>query len=155
MTWHLLLNSLLVAAISTVFAVAAGLLAALCAASSTPRWQAAVVLGGILTLVLPPFLVVNSWLHYLGTNGVWRRWLPLNLFSLGGTIWVLTLLTWPITLILVRSAWHRLQPADLEADPALTGSQFLRRLLLPSAAGALPQAVLLSFVLALGNFAVP
>ena len=155
MTWHLLLNSLVVAAVTTASAVAAGLFAALCAAASPRRWQAAILLAGTLTLVLPPFLVVNCWLHYLGTTGVWRRWLPLNLFSLGGTIWVLTLLTWPITLILVRSAWQRLQPADLEADPALTGSGFLRRLLLPAAAGALPQAALLSFVLALGNFAVP
>ena len=146
MNWVLLQNSLLVAAGATALAVSAGLLAALCLAAVSRRWQTSVLLIALLSLALPPFLVVNSWLHLLGANGVWRRFLPVNLFSLGGTVWILALLTWPITLLLVGAAWRRLQPADLESDPALAGSRLVRHLLLPAARGALLQAALLTFV---------
>ena len=73
------------------------------------RWQNALLAAAVATLVLPPFLVVNCWLQLLGMAGLWRRWLPFNIYSLGGTVWVLTLLTWPIALLLVRGAWQRLK----------------------------------------------
>ena len=91
----------------------------------------------------------------LGYTGAWRGWLPLNIFSPGGTIWILALLTWPITLLPVGSAWRRLEPAQLESDPAVTGWWLVRGLLLPLARSALAQAAVLTFVLALNNFAVP
>ena len=70
----------------------------------------------VIALALPPFLVANCWLHFLGYTGVWRRWLPLNIFFLGGTVWILALLLWPITLLAVWTAWQRLEPAQLESD---------------------------------------
>ena len=72
-----------------------------------------------MALALPPFLVTNCWLHFLGLAGVWRGWLPLNIVSLGGTVWILSLLTWPITLLMVLSAWQRLEPSQLESDVAV------------------------------------
>src|SRR5439155_25229367 len=39
--------------------------------------------------------------------------------SLGGTIWILALLTWPIALLATLSAWQRLQSAHWESEPAL------------------------------------
>jgi len=36
------------------------------------------------SLALPPFLVTNCWLDLLGYTGLWRRWLPLNIISVGG-----------------------------------------------------------------------
>jgi len=78
-----------------------------------------------------------------------------RILSLGGTIWILSLLTWPITLFLVWSAWRRLQPPQLESDPAVTGWALIRALLFPLARAALAQAAVLTFVLGLNNFAVP
>ena len=99
--------------------------------------------------------MTNCWLHFLGYAGVWRGWLPLNIVSLGGTVWIFSLLTWPITLLLVLSAWHRLEPSQLESDVAVSGWWLIRGLLLPLARTALAQAAVLTFVLALNNFAVP
>jgi len=99
--------------------------------------------------------VTNCWLHYLGHAGVWWQWLPLNIFSLGGTVWILALLTWPVTLLALLGAWQRLEPAQLECDPAVTGGPLLRGVLLPLGRNALIQAAVLTFVLALNNFAVP
>ncbi|MGA2656763.1 MAG: 6-bladed beta-propeller [Verrucomicrobiota bacterium] len=151
----LLLNSLLVSGLATLLAVAFGLAAALCVGGLPGRWRHRLLAVAVMALALPPFLVTNCWLHYLGHSGVWRSWLPLNIVGLGGAIWILSLLTWPITLLAVRGAWQRLEPAQLESDPAVTGGALLGGLLLPLARNALAQAAVLTFVLALNNFAVP
>src|SRR5439155_11496637 len=68
---------------------------------------------------------------------------------------ILALLTWPIPLLATLSAWQRLELAQLESDPALTGAALIRWLLWPMARVSLGQAAVLVFVLALNNFAVP
>src|SRR2546430_8593473 len=59
------------------------------------------------------------------------------------------------SLLLVLGAWQRLEPGQLECEPALTGWPFLKWLLVPAARDALTQAGVIIFVLALNNFAVP
>jgi iron(III) transport system permease protein len=105
--------------------------------------------------MLPPFLVTNCWIHLLGATGAWRGWLPLNIYSMGGVVWILALMYWPITLLLVLGAWQRLERAYFGADPALRGVPLIRWLLFPAARSALAQAALITFVLALNHFAVP
>jgi ABC-type Fe3+ transport system permease subunit len=153
--WLLLKNSLLVAGLTTVLAVGSGFLASLWLAGLPTRWRNAFLALAVMTLALPPFLVTNCWLHFLGATGVWRGWLPFNIVSLGGTIWILSLLMWPIALFAVSSAWTQLQPSQLEGDPAVTGWWLIRGLLWPLSRTALAQAAVLTFVLALNNFAVP
>src|SRR5580692_6133805 len=108
MNWALFQNSILVSGLTTLLSVAFGLMAALWLNGLEIRWRARWLGVAIVTLVLPPFLVTNCWLHYLGLSGVWHRWLPLNIYSLGGTVWILALTTWPITLLAVLGAWQRL-----------------------------------------------
>ena len=155
MNWLLLQNSLLVAGLATLLSCGFGLCAALWLAGLGRPWRRVVLGAGILTLALPPFLVTNSWLHFLGQTGTWRGWLPLNILSLGGAVWILSLLLWPIPMLVALSAWHRLEPAQLESDMTVTGWPLLRVLLFPLARGPLCQAAVLVFVLALNNFAVP
>jgi ABC-type Fe3+ transport system permease subunit/streptogramin lyase len=151
----LLQNSLLVSGAATLLAVLFGLLAALCSSGLPARLRNCILAAGAITLALPPFLVTNSWLHFLGHTGVWRSWLPFNIVSPGGAAWILALLTWPITLFLVWSTWQQIEPSQLEADPAITGWLLVRGLLLPVARGPLALAAMLTFVLNLNNFAVP
>jgi len=155
MNWPLLLNSLLVSGLTTVLAGALGFAVALALACVGSRWRRCLLLAAILALVLPPFLVTNCWLELLGNNGTWRSWLPLNIYSLGGTIWLLTLLTWPLTTLMALGAWSRLEAPQLECDPMVRGWPLIRGLLWPMARGAAGQAAVLTFVLALNNFAVP
>jgi ABC-type spermidine/putrescine transport system permease subunit II/DNA-binding beta-propeller fold protein YncE len=56
---------------------------------------------------------------------------------------------------MVSAAFQRLQPSQFESDAAVSGWSLIRGLLLPAARTALAQAGLLTFVLALNNFAVP
>lgn len=155
MNWLLLQNSLVVAGLATLLSVGLGFVAALALVGMETRWRRALLLASILALVLPPFLVTNCWLHYMGLAGVWRNWLPLNIYSLGGTVWILMLLTWPITLLAVLSAWRCIEPSQIESDPALGGAALIRWLLWPMARVVAGAAAVLTFVLALNNFAVP
>ncbi len=155
MNFSLLLNSLLVSGLTTLFAGVLGFLTALVLAAFGKRVRQALLLVAVIALVLPPFLVTNCWLELLGANGAWRGWLPLNIYSLGGTVWLLTLLTWPLTTLLTLGAWSRLEAPQLEADSMIRGWPLIRGLLWPMARDAVGQAAVLTFVLALNNFAVP
>lgn len=155
MNWPLVCNSLAVSGAATGLALAGGVLAALWFAACEPPWRTFFLAAAVVALVLPPFLVVNCWIELLGENGTWRHWLPVNIYSLGGTVWVLALLNWPIAFLFVTAAWRRVQTAQLEVDPFLEGRFLLRWLLLPMARAEILQAAILTLVLALNNFAVP
>ena len=155
MNWPLLQNSLLLAGITTALAVSSGLVAALWLATLKTRWRNIFLVLAIAALALPPFLVTNCWISLLGETGVLRAWLPFKIYSLGGTIWILSLMLWPITLFAMLAAWRRLEEAQFECEPAMTGFALLRWLLVPVAKGELALAAVLTFVLALNNFAVP
>jgi ABC-type Fe3+ transport system permease subunit len=155
MTWSLLRNSLLLSGLTAALAALFGLLGALFLCSLGAAWRTRLLAVAVIALALPPFVVTDCWLYLLGHVGVWRRWLPLSIYSLGGAVWILSLLYWPITLLAAYAAWQRLEPSQLESDPSLSGTALVRWLLLPSARPALAQAAVLTFVLALNNFTVP
>jgi len=155
LNWPLVCNSLVVSGAAAFLAVSGGALAALWFAGSGSRWRALFLVAAVVALVLPPFLVVNCWIELLGENGSWRHWLPVNIYTLGGAIWNLTLLNWPIAFLFVTAAWRRVQAVQLEVDPRLEGRFLMRWLLLPLARTALVQSAILTLVLALNNFAVP
>ena len=155
MNWLLIGNSLLVGGLTTAVSVVLGMVAALSLATLPERWRPCFFAAAIGALALPPFLVTNCWLYYLGHVGVWHFWLPFDLFSLGGTIWVLSLLLWPLSFFLIWGAWQRLEAAQLESDLLVRGGTLIRLLLLPLARDAIILAVLLTLTMALNNFAVP
>jgi len=155
MNWILLQNSLLVAGLTALVASGAGWMAGLFVAGLNRTWQRVFLGLGLVALALPPFVVTNTWLHYLGAGGAWRAWLAVNPFSIWGTVLILTLMFWPIAMLAAWGAWGRLEVACVESDPAVVGWAFVKALLVPLARPmALPAAVLI-FVLALNNFAVP
>ena len=121
MNWALLQNSLLVSAAATALATLGGVGAALAISALERHWRNTALALTITALALPPFLVTNCWLHYLGATGAWRTWLPFNLFSLGGAAWLLALQLWPISALAVWAAWQTVEPPLLEADPAARG----------------------------------
>jgi len=63
---RLLANSLLVSGLATLLAVAFGLAAALCLGGLPGCWRNRLLAVAVMALALPPFLVTNCWLHYLG-----------------------------------------------------------------------------------------
>lgn len=155
LNWSLLQNSLLVGGLTTLIAGALGFVVALALAGFETRTRRVLLALSVAALMLPPFLVTNCWLDLLGPNGVLHRWCPLRLHSPGGAIGLLTLLTWPVTTLFTLGAWNRLEPSQLESDPALRGTALVRWLLWPMARGAVGSAAVVTFVLVLNNFSVP
>ena len=153
--WPLLANSLVLSGLTTLLAGGLGLLVALAAAGLNARARRCVLVATIGTLVLPPFLVTDCWLDLLGQSLGGVSSFPLNIYSLGGAVWLLTLLAWPVTTLFALGAWRRLEAGQLEMEPLLRGRALLRLVLWPMARPALGQAAALTFVLALNNFAVP
>jgi ABC-type Fe3+ transport system permease subunit/sugar lactone lactonase YvrE len=155
MNWGLLLNSLGVAGGVMLLAGALGFLFALALSGLGGRAQRFGLAGSLVVLALPPFLVVNCWLDLTGTNGVFQAWLPINIYSLPGTVLVLSLMFWPISMLTAWSSWQRITPELMEIEPDMEGAALIRWLLWPSARPALLCAMGLIFVLALNNFSVP
>jgi iron(III) transport system permease protein len=151
----LLINSLSVAALATLLATLLGLAAAITVASLAVFLRRIVLILAVIALALPPFVVANCWLHYLGNTGVWRGWLPLSIFGIQGVVFILALMFWPIPFFAALSTWRQLDAAHLQVEPAIRGWNFVRWLLWPSARNAVMYATALVFALALNQFAVP
>ena len=157
--WRVLMNSLLASGLATLLALGFGLLAALAVVSARGRWRGVLIAAAIASMVMPPFLVTSCWIDLFRTDALWRTWLPglkgLQIYSLGGAAWLLSMLTWPISTLFALAAWSRLENAQLEIDSQARGWSLFRRVLWPLARPALGTAAALTFVLALNNFAVP
>ena len=155
MSWGLLFNSLALALPVALATATVGWLAALFIASSRGGAQLLALVGVIVSLALPPFLVVNAWLGLLGNVGVLKPWLSLDIYSHGGVAWVLTLMLWPLPCLICLGALKRLTAEMLDAEPGLCGWPLVRSLLLPMTLPALLQSGLIVFALAFNNIAVP
>ncbi|HWN94615.1 MAG TPA: ABC transporter permease subunit [Methylomirabilota bacterium] len=155
MNWTLLANSLLVAGASTGIALALGLAVAVAMTAAPPALRRVLLVLTVAVLALPSFLATNCWIDLLGVNGLLHRWLPLNIFSTAGAVWILALLFWPVPALAIWSAWQKLEPVHFEIDPQLRGASLFRYLLLPTAKSHLVVSGAVVFALALNNFAVP
>src|SRR5438309_1481856 len=100
MNWVLLKNSLAVSGLSALLAVPVGFGAALFGMGLERRCRIGLLFAAIVSLALPPFLVTNCWLQLLGEGGLWRAWLPFNILSLGGAVWIFSLLYWPVSFLM-------------------------------------------------------
>lgn len=148
-------NSLFLSAAVTLFALTAGSIVALAFTAFTGRIRSVVLAAAAITLVLPPFLVTQCWIHLAGDTGLLKPWIPFRIYSIWGTIWILTLLHWPIAFFLVATSWKQLDRSLFECDSQLRGWQLIRWLLIPAARRSLGQSALLIFVLAFNHFSVP
>jgi iron(III) transport system permease protein len=126
-----------------------------------------VLVGAFLSLSAPLIVKGIGWILLLGPNNglinVWlRAWLglqgtPIELFGLGGMIFVEGMLWTPIALLLALPPLSAMDPA-LEEAAAMCGAsrrQTLMRVTLPLARPAILAVLLLSFIRALEAFEVP
>jgi iron(III) transport system permease protein len=153
--WYLLGNSLLLGVSSAVAACILGFSYALAASASPHPVRRIMIVCAMATLALPAFLVTNSWIDLLGVNGLLRPFIGGNVFSLGGTIFVLSLLFWPMVSLVALAAWRILERLHLEVDPGLRGVFLVRRVLWPIARPLVLIACGIVCVLAFSSFSVP
>jgi ABC-type Fe3+ transport system permease subunit len=155
MNWALLQNSLVVAASCAALATLLGSACAVAAAGSSRPVRNALIALAVAALVLPPFLVTNTWLRYFGLTGSWRKYLDFNIYSLPGTVFLITLSLWPVPFLLILGAILRVQQIYLEQESHLRGVPLVKYLLWPTCRPAVGVAAAISFILALNNFSIP
>src|ERR1043165_3915535 len=155
MSLELLNNSFLLATGTTLLAGGLGFSIAIWTSGLEERFQRLIVGLAVISLAFPAFLQANCWLELLGNNGAWKNWLPLTIYSFPGAVWLLTLALWPISFAFALAALQGIDRSHFDLEPRLRGILLVRHLLWPASNRGLLHAAILTFVLALNNFAVP
>ncbi|HWG04723.1 MAG TPA: iron ABC transporter permease [Beijerinckiaceae bacterium] len=165
--WELWRVTILFALGSSVLAIVAGFSAAWLVSRTNVPFRQTVFVGSFLSLAAPLIVRGIGWILLLGPNNglinVWlRNWFgltgtPIELFSLGGMIFVEGLLWTPIAFLLALPPLSAMDPS-LEEAAAMAGArwwQSLWRVTLPLARPSILAVLLLSFIRALESFEVP
>jgi iron(III) transport system permease protein len=152
---------------SSVMAILIGFTVAWLVARTNVPFRQTVFVGAFLSLAAPLIVKGIGWILLLGPNkgliNVWlRAWfgiegVPIELFGIGGMIFVEGLLWTPIAFLLALPPLSSMDPA-LEEAASMSGAsrwQVLRRVTLPLARPAILAVLLLSFIRALESFEVP
>jgi len=123
----------------------------------------------VLTYMVPPYLGAMAWLRLLnpnvGTINVFLRGLfgmgdtpgPLNIYSLGGLIWVLTTFYYPYAFITISRAMEKMDPS-LEEASRISGASPIKtvfKITLPMATPSLIAGALLVFISAASCYGIP
>jgi iron(III) transport system permease protein len=149
---------------SSLLAIGLGFPAAWLLARTNVPFRQTVLVGAFLSLASPLIVKGIGWILLLGPNNglinVWLRdWLglegtPIELFGLGGMIFVEGLLWTPIALLLALPPLSAMDPVLEEAAQMCGASrwQTLKRVTLPLARPAILAVLLLSFIRALEAF---
>ncbi|MFC3073457.1 ABC transporter permease [Shinella pollutisoli] len=158
------LNSLHVALLSTVFAVAVGGFAAILTVHCSMRLKAIWVFGFVLPLMIPPQVTALAWVQAFSPTSPVLGLLGLALtpgsrhplFSSWGIVLLLGVYNAPLVFLTVRAALHRV-PADLSEAARAAGAGRMRvicTILLPLARSGILAGAAIAFVSAIGNFGI-
>jgi iron(III) transport system permease protein len=161
-TWRLfriLLQSLLVAATSTVITVLVGLVLAYAVTRTDIPGKRLISLAGVLPLISPPFLVSLAFILLFGRNGVVTRALGLeaSIYGFHGIVVTQVLTFLPQAYILLADVLGNLDTSLEEAAENLGAGTFttLSRVTLVLARPGLASAALIVFILCMTDFGNP
>jgi iron(III) transport system permease protein len=167
LTYQLLVNSFIFAAGSAALAtVLAAILAWISIRTNAPL-RKLFELTAIVPNIFPPVMLAVSWTVLLSPRtGLINRYLmellsldsaPLNIYSLGGMIYVEALITTPLAFLIISASLYSMDPA-LEESARVAGSSNLQvawRITFPIIRPALLASAMLNFVRAIESFETP
>jgi iron(III) transport system permease protein len=165
--WELWRITLLYSVGSSIIAIMLGVTSAWLVARTNAYCRQGAMVGAFLSLAAPVIIKGIGWILLLGPNkGVineFLRWatnttgVPIELFSLGGMIFIEGLLWTPICFLLTMPALSSMDPA-LEEAAAMSGArlhQTFLKVTLPLAMPSILAVLLLTFIRAMESFEVP
>ncbi|MEO8164707.1 MAG: iron ABC transporter permease, partial [Betaproteobacteria bacterium] len=161
--WHLLGNSLTLAAVTATASGVIGLLAGIILGKTDLPLRGLFVVTLTLPLVIPPYLLGIAWTALLARDGLIGQILPSLadqlygwLFGLPGCVWILFCAYMPIVMLLTIVAVRTVNPRLEEAARLACGWRVvLPAITLPLARSGIAHAVVLVFLLSLGEVTVP
>jgi iron(III) transport system permease protein len=161
-TWRLLrilVNSLTVAAVSTVLTVAVAMVLAYAVTRTTVPGKRFVSLMALLPLISPPFLVSLAFILLLGRNGVVTRWLGLDwsIYGFHGIVLAQVFTFLPQAYLLIANVLGNIDTALEEAAENLGAGPLttFRWVTMSLARPGLASAALIVFILCMTDFGNP
>ena len=167
LTYQLLLNSFVFATGSSILATLLAAILAWIAIRTNAPFKKLFELTAIIPNIFPPVMLAVSWTVLLSPRtGLINRLLmelfslenaPLNVYSLGGMIFVEALITTPLAFLIVSASLYSMDPS-LEESARVAGSNNLQvawRITFPVIRPALLAAAMLNFVRAIESFETP
>jgi iron(III) transport system permease protein len=153
---ELLLNSLTIAASTTLASLIFGVLLGTALGRSQMRFAALALFIHSIPLTLPPFVSALAAFHLFGRSG-WLGTLPTAwLFGTPGCILVLTISLTPVITVLTWLGVRGTDPSGDEAARVVAGPwRTLRQVVLPQAFPAIVLGAIIVFSLSLIEIAVP
>jgi iron(III) transport system permease protein len=165
--WDIWYVTLSYATGSSLVAIVLGVSSAWLVARTNAPFRQVAFVGAFLSMAAPVIIKGIGWILLLGPNqGVFNNWLralfaieavPLDLFTLGGMIFIEGVLWTPIVFLLTLPPLISMDPA-LEEAAATSGARFyqtVRMVTLPLARPSIFAVLLLTFIRSLESFEVP
>jgi iron(III) transport system permease protein len=163
-TWVLFRNSLLLAALTTAVAGIGGVTLGLLISKTNLQFGSALAAFFSLPLFFPPYILAVGWFEILGRGGVLAHWIgPVIaettsrwLFGMPGAVLVLGSAFLPLVLLLTITYVRGVNPG-LEEAARLHASWpvVLRQITIPLIAPGVLLALVLVFLLSMGEFGAP
>jgi iron(III) transport system permease protein len=153
---RLLSHSVLVAAGTALTATALGAPVGYLLAYLRPRacflWSTLVA----IPLLAPRYVFAAAWIDLLGGNGLLHSWLPVDLYSIPGVIWVLSCAHFPIAALATAAAVRRFDaPSDEAARLHTSRFQVFWGIHLPLLSPFVALGACMIFLLSLLCFSIP
>jgi iron(III) transport system permease protein len=163
---EMLANSLVFALGSSALALVTGTVLAYVQVRTDVPFKGLLFAASLVPLIVPGILYAAAWI-FLGDPNIglintllFRPLIgadPVNVFSVGGMVWVQGLHLAPVAFLLMVAAFRAMDPS-LEESAAMSGAlrrTILRKITIPLLRPALVSAALLMFVQSLESFEVP
>lgn len=164
-TWTAALNSLVVGAGGTLFAVTVGTTWGCMVGLTDLRGRNALIFFLVLCLVIPPQVTALAWLQITGPASPLLKMLhlaprvgtPNPLYSPGGIILLLGVQHTPLVFLAVRAGLRGLPRDLIEAARAVNARPFyvVRTIVLPMMTPPIVAGAVLCFVSCIGDFGIP
>ncbi|MFC4401915.1 ABC transporter permease [Gracilibacillus xinjiangensis] len=164
-TWSVVSNTIIIVIGSTVISIIAGILLAWIVAYTDVRAKKLMQVFIILPFVIPSYISTLAWTQFFGANGLYVKLSgilpftiePINLYSMGGIIFVLGFSHYPLVYILSLSVFRKI-PREVEHATRVSGASgwhtFLK-ITLPLALPGIASGGFLAFIANLDNFGIP
>jgi iron(III) transport system permease protein len=162
--WHLLGNTLRLGALVVLGTTVVGTPLGFLLAKTDIPWKGLFSFLLMVPLFLPPYLLALAWFYVLGKQGLLASILGAGvgevgsawLFSLAGTVFVLTLAFYPVTMVLVATFVKAIDPAAEDAARLLLPWRtVLAKIDLPLIAPGVVLGALFTFILSISELGVP
>lgn len=160
-------NTLIAGGCTTVLALALGFTLAWLVARTDMPGRGWLETANLVPFFLSPYVGAISWIYLLAPHGGLLQWLTrtylgvsmdwLNIYSIGGVVWVLTLFYTPYVYLFVIGPLRQMDAA-FEDAARVHGASFwytMRHITVPLVLPALLSAALIVFVTSAGLFDVP